>query len=135
MSLPAPDALLRPPERHRRARPRAMVVVTSVAVAASTLACLGVRPTLKNLDKNAARDRLAARVFATRCVTCHMLDGDGGKEGPDLTHEGQKHDAAWLARWITNPSDVDPIADMPAFGGKISTAELTAISNYLAGRK
>jgi nitric oxide reductase subunit C len=80
-------------------------------------------------------DRIAANVFATRCVSCHTLNGDGGTEGPDLTHEGQKHDAAWLAAWITDPSAVDPIADMPSFGGRITGAELTAISNYLAARK
>jgi ubiquinol-cytochrome c reductase cytochrome b subunit len=80
-------------------------------------------------------ERLAAGVFATKCVSCHMLDGDGGKEGPDLTHEGKQHDAAWLTRWIADPSAIDPIADMPAFHGKISDAELTAIANFLASRK
>lgn len=80
-------------------------------------------------------DRLAANIFARRCVSCHALDGDGGNEGPDLTHEGTKHDAAWLVRWITNPSSIDPDADMPSFGGKITDAEMTAIASYLATRK
>lgn len=79
--------------------------------------------------------RLAANVFATRCVSCHVLDGDGGSEGPDLTHEGKQHDAAWLVRWITSPSAVDPVADMPSFGGKITDAEMSAIAHYLANRK
>ncbi len=63
--------------------------------------------------------------------------GDGGKEGPDLTHAAKKpgHDAAWFERWITDPSAVDPIADMPAFGGKLSAAEMTAISAWLATNK
>jgi ubiquinol-cytochrome c reductase cytochrome b subunit len=82
-----------------------------------------------------AEDRLASTVFATRCVACHVLDGDGGTEGPDLTHAGKEHDAAWLTRWITDPSAVDPIADMPAFRGKLTDAEMAAIANYLARRK
>jgi mono/diheme cytochrome c family protein len=83
----------------------------------------------------APQDRLASNVFATRCIACHIIDGDGGKEGPDLSHEGKKQDAAWLTRWITDPSAVDPDADMPAFRGKLTDAEMQAISAYLAKRK
>jgi len=81
------------------------------------------------------QDRVASKVFATRCVACHVIEGDGGKEGPDLTHEGHKQNAEWLARWISDPSAVDPDADMPSFKGKLSDAELAAISQYLAARK
>jgi nitric oxide reductase subunit C len=80
-------------------------------------------------------DRLASHVFATRCVACHTIDGDGGKEGPDLSHEGKKQDAAWLTRWITDPSAVDPDAEMPSFKGKLTDAEMQALSAYLANRK
>lgn len=80
-------------------------------------------------------DRIASDLFATRCIACHVIDGDGGKEGPDLTHAGKKHDAPWFVRWITNPSAVNPDAEMPAFGGKISDEEMTAMAGYLAGRK
>jgi mono/diheme cytochrome c family protein len=81
------------------------------------------------------QDRIASTVFATRCIACHIIDGDGGKEGPDLSHEGKKQNAAWLARWIADPSAVDPDADMPSFKGKLSDAEMQAISAYLANRK
>jgi ubiquinol-cytochrome c reductase cytochrome b subunit len=80
-------------------------------------------------------DRIASDLFATRCIACHVIDGDGGKEGPDLTHAGKKHDAAWFVRWITNPSAVNPDAEMPAFGGKITDEQMTAIAAYLAGRQ
>jgi ubiquinol-cytochrome c reductase cytochrome b subunit len=81
------------------------------------------------------QDRIASTVFATRCIACHIIDGDGGKEGPDLSHEGKKQNAAWLARWIADPPAVDPDADMPSFKGKLSDAEMQAISAYLANRK
>ena len=74
-------------------------------------------------------------VFATRCITCHVIDGDGGKEGPDLSHEGKKQNAEWLMRWIADPPAVDPDADMPSFKGKLSDPELQAIARYLAARK
>jgi ubiquinol-cytochrome c reductase cytochrome b subunit len=76
-----------------------------------------------------------AAIFARYCVGCHKIDGDGGTDGPDLTHEGSKHDAATLRRWIVDPELVDPKAEMPAFGDRLTDAQLDAISGYLASRK
>jgi ubiquinol-cytochrome c reductase cytochrome b subunit len=78
---------------------------------------------------------LIAPVWARYCVGCHKIEGDGGTDGPDLTHEGTKHDVATLRRWIEDPEQVDPDADMPAFGDRLSAAQLDAIAQYLAARK
>jgi len=78
---------------------------------------------------------LIAPVWARYCVGCHKIEGDGGTDGPDLTHEGTKHDAATLRRWIEDPEQVDPDADMPAFGDRLNEAQLDAIAQYLASRK
>ena len=78
---------------------------------------------------------LIAPVWARYCVGCHKIEGDGGTDGPDLTHEGTKHDAATLRRWIEDPEQVDPDADMPAFGDRLTAAQLDAIAEYLASRK
>jgi len=64
-----------------------------------------------------------------------MIEGEGGSAGPDLTHEGMKHDAKWLKEWIFDPSVVDPGANMPPFGDRLSAEELDQLSMYLAGRK
>src|SRR5207253_2079761 len=37
-------------------------------------------------------DRAASDVIGTKCLSCHMIDGDGGREGPDLTHAAKKPD-------------------------------------------
>ena len=79
--------------------------------------------------------RLAILVYGRFCGNCHMIDGEGVKQGPDLTHAGEKRDAKWLREWITDPAAVDDLADMPAFNDKLTPEELTAISNYLASRK
>jgi ubiquinol-cytochrome c reductase cytochrome b subunit len=76
-----------------------------------------------------------APVWARYCVGCHKIEGDGGTDGPDLTHEGTKHDAATLRRWIVDPEQVDPDADMPSFGDRLSAEQLDAISSYLASRR
>ena len=84
-----------------------------------------------------ADTRLAEDVFATRCIGCHTIEGDGGKEGPDLTHAAKKpdHTADWFVKWITDPSAVNPDAEMPPLGGKLTDQEMQAIANYLAARK
>ncbi len=77
----------------------------------------------------------AALIFARHCIGCHKIEGDGGTEGPDLTHEGKKHDAAKLRKWIEDPEQVDPDADMPSFGDRLTAEQLDTISSYLASRK
>ncbi len=77
----------------------------------------------------------AAAVFARHCVRCHVIDGDGGKEGPDLSAVGAKHDAATLRAWITDPDSVNPDAKMPPFGKRLTPEQLDAIATYLGNRK
>ena len=77
----------------------------------------------------------AAGVWARYCVGCHVVDGDGGDEGPELTHIGAKHDAPTLRAWIADPESVKPDTDMPAFGKRLTPDQLDAIAQYLANRK
>ena len=77
----------------------------------------------------------AGRIFARYCVGCHVIDGDGGNEGPDLSHEGTKRDLDTLRRWISDPESVDPKADMPAFGERLTPEELETIATYISRRK
>ena len=78
---------------------------------------------------------VAAGVWARYCVGCHIIDGDGGKDGPELTHIGSKHDAPTLRDWIIDPEAVKPDTDMPSFGNRLNAEQLDAISQYLANRK
>ena len=39
-----------------------------------------------------------------------------------------------LRRWIVDPELVDPKAEMPSFGDRLTDAQLDAISGYLASR-
>ena len=78
---------------------------------------------------------LAASVYARFCIGCHTIAGEGGKDGPDLSRAGGKHDAVFLKRLIADPEAVDPDAEMPSFKSRLSQAELDAIAAYLASRK
>jgi ubiquinol-cytochrome c reductase cytochrome b subunit len=78
----------------------------------------------------------ASRVFATRCANCHVIDGEGdGAAGGDLSKVGAEHDAKWLREWITDPAAIDELAEMPAFGDRLSEDEMDSIVGYLARRK
>lgn len=74
-------------------------------------------------------------LFARYCINCHTVDGVGGKDGPELTHAGRKHDAASLEQRIIDPVVVDPMAEMPSFGGRISPEDIKLLASWLASRK
>jgi mono/diheme cytochrome c family protein len=82
-----------------------------------------------------ARTETVGRIFGRYCVGCHTIDGEGGTDGPNLSHIGTKHDADYFKRLIDDPEAVNPKAEMPSFGSRLSEEELSAIADYLAGRK
>jgi ubiquinol-cytochrome c reductase cytochrome b subunit len=82
-----------------------------------------------------AHTETVATVFARYCVGCHVIDGDGGTDGPDLSHIGGKHDVDHLRRVIADPVSVNPDAEMPSFAKRLTPEELDAVARYLAARK
>ena len=83
----------------------------------------------------AGETHTAVMVYGRYCGDCHTIDGEGGNQGPDLTHAGKERDAKWLREWISDPSAIDELADMPAFGDRLTPEELAAVANFLAARK
>ena len=79
--------------------------------------------------------RVVSLIIGRYCSNCHMIDGDGAASAPDLTRVGATRDAQWLRQWITNPEEVDPFANMPAFGDTLTPEEMTTLVDYLAQRK
>jgi ubiquinol-cytochrome c reductase cytochrome b subunit len=74
-------------------------------------------------------------IFSRFCLNCHIIDGVGGKDGPDISHVGRKLDAATIERRIIDPASVDPMADMPSFAGRISPEDIKLIASWLGARK
>ena len=66
-------------------------------------------------------------VFAESCGSCHVLAaaGTNGTTGPDL--DALALDASTVQRQVTNGG-----GGMPAFGGRLSDAEIEAVSKYVA---
>ncbi len=65
-------------------------------------------------------------VFASTCAGCHGADGTGAS-GPDLTSRGT----------LTMERIVDQVTNggssMPAYGSKLSSAEIDAVAEYVLG--
>ena len=94
-----------------------------------------------------ATDLLAsdgAKVFANSpCTTCHMIQGiSKGYIGPDLTHFASRTTLAAgvlkntpenLAKWIGNPQETKPGANMPAL--LLPGPKMNALVAYLEGLK
>ncbi|MEW6322173.1 MAG: cytochrome b N-terminal domain-containing protein [Acidobacteriota bacterium] len=77
-------------------------------------------------------DRLAATAFATSCVGCHRVAGEGGQIGPDLTTVGRRRTLDALARIIRDPTTEYGDTMMPAFGERLTPQQVEALASYLA---
>lgn len=82
---------------------------------------------------------LGQQIVLTTCISCHVVNGSGGKIGPDLNQVmagkvnvvpgGQPTSAAWLSRWLANPQAVWSHATMPNLG--LSPAQIKAVVAFL----
>ena len=74
-------------------------------------------------------------IYATKkCAMCHMIDGVGGKKGPDLSDEGNKgKDEEWLIKYFKDPKSVEPEGKMRPVKG--TDEELKALAAYMMSLK
>jgi nitric oxide reductase subunit C len=72
-----------------------------------------------------------AKLFADyECSACHSIHKKGGKpQFPDLATEAKVHDAAWLDRWLQNPSAVKPGTFMATF--PLTPTQRKALVQYI----
>lgn len=69
-----------------------------------------------------------------KCVMCHMIDGVGGKIGPDLSDYGNSGKTEeWLIKFLKDPKSVNPKVRMPAV--KSTYEELKSLADYLLSLK
>jgi ubiquinol-cytochrome c reductase cytochrome b subunit len=69
------------------------------------------------------------------CVTCHRVEGVGGRDGPDLSAIGLKLGADQIEMRIIDPKVVQADAEMPAFADKISPDDIRRIAAWFAAHK
>jgi ubiquinol-cytochrome c reductase cytochrome b subunit len=128
-------------ERSPRRRPWAVV---AVAFGIVTVAALWVQGARAPWSPNFAAEPLAAdvvgatsgpvadgaRVFHDKgCINCHLIEGHGGRRGPDLSRIGSLLPKDNLTLRIINGG-----TNMPAFAGNVSPDELTSLVAFLQSR-
>ncbi|MGG3283858.1 c-type cytochrome [Paenibacillus solani] len=72
----------------------------------------------------------ATSLYNANCMACHATDLSGGGSFPNLQKVGSKYDASQIAGIITNGRN-----GMPSFQGKLTDAEITTLSEWLAAKK
>lgn len=64
------------------------------------------------------------------CAGCHVLKGQGGGAGPDLTNVAETKSDRWLRQQIKNPAKNNPNTRMPDYK-HLSRREINALIRYL----
>lgn len=67
------------------------------------------------------------------CKSCHVINGDGGNTGPDLSHIGSKRGPQWMIKYFKNPKEVYPNTVMPVV--PLTNEEMKLLADYLASLK
>lgn len=78
--------------------------------------------------------RAGRALFAQQqCGSCHVVRGEGGDKGPDLSNAGLHRSAAWFHSFIEQPKRFHPdSSDMPSFGPPVlSHQEIEELAQYL----
>lgn len=68
------------------------------------------------------------------CFGCHKLNGSGSDAGPPLEDLGRKYNFETLARYIVNPTAVNPNSGMPP-QPEVSRRDAEQIASFLLGMK
>jgi ubiquinol-cytochrome c reductase cytochrome b subunit len=127
----------RAPSRRPWAIAIMLIVVTSVAI----LTVYGAKspwspefaavPLDQEIPSAPKANSFGAKVFFDKgCIYCHEVDGDGGHRGPDLSLVGDRLTEDELIIRINNGGH-----NMPAFAGRISHDELSALVPFLLAQK
>ena len=123
-------------ERRPARRPFAMAVAAGTVVLVGGLTYFGavqVPPGTRLAPAGSPQalvDQGHEAFIANHCQNCHVVAGQGGAVGPELTHVGSRTTADRLATQIRSPEKVNPNTNMPAFD-KLSDADLKALVAYL----
>jgi|HubBroStandDraft_6_1064221.scaffolds.fasta_scaffold61702_4 ubiquinol-cytochrome c reductase cytochrome b subunit len=129
-------------ERSVRKRPWAVAIVVTAVLMVGSLWVLGARsdwspnfqvPPLSAEIVGTSTGPVAegARIFHDKaCLNCHLIDGQGGRRGPNLSLIGDLLPRDQIVIRISNGGK-----NMPAFAGNLKPEELEALADFLVSRR
>ena len=129
-------------ERSARKRPWAIAMVVLTVVMIGSLWIVGARsPWSPKFDAEPLTAEVVgassgpvadgAKLFHDKgCLSCHLIDGHGGRRGPNLSRIGDLLDRDQITIRISNGG-----TNMPAFASTLSPEELARLVDFLATRK
>ncbi len=112
-----------------------LVLLTGVGIASAAAerrASLAQSPAVEGEDP-IVRGRALFQLEMHDCVTCHIVNGEGGDIGPDLSDAGLRLRADFMKPMIRRPAVFNPDSEMPPFLG--NERELDDIVQYLSSLK
>src|ERR1051326_1580862 len=116
----------------------ALVVLLSgagllIGVAMREAPPLRAEPTAQDAGLTVAQRAGRAVVKAQQCTGCHVINGEGGQVGPDLSAVGLRHSGPWIHSFIEKPESFHPGSAMPPFGPpKLTHEEIEEVAQYLS---
>lgn len=139
--LVAPPFLSNKGERSARRRPWAIAIVVFAVVMIGSLWIVGAR---SPWSPNFAAEPLNAQTVGQTsgpiaegallfhdkgCLSCHLVDGQGGRRGPNLSHIGDVLNRDEMIIRINNGG-----TNMPSFASTLKADELDRIVTFLESR-
>ncbi|HEY4744349.1 MAG TPA: cytochrome c [Desulfuromonadaceae bacterium] len=70
------------------------------------------------------------QIFKEKCAMCHVVKGQGGKIGPELTKIAAKMKEKEIRAQLDNPRKANPASTMPSFK-TLPKADMDALVGYL----
>ena len=70
------------------------------------------------------------QIFKQKCAMCHVVKGQGGAIGPELTKIASKLKEKDIRAQLENPKKLNPSTSMPSFK-TLPKAEMDALVGYL----
>jgi ubiquinol-cytochrome c reductase cytochrome b subunit len=129
-------------ERHWSRRPAAIAAVALPFIAYASLTVAGFQsPWVPKLEGGTLpasvtqglgdSERRGADLFVSKvCFACHMIEGAGGRRGPDLSHVASHMSRDQITARIATGG-----GGMPSFAGSLTPAELEDLTAFLQTRR
>jgi mono/diheme cytochrome c family protein len=93
-------------------------------------------PKLAPRAQNSESVKRGFLAFRSQCLSCHTINGQGGKAGPELNYPvnvTEYYNERWLKKWIDKPSNIRFNTTMPAFSPDLKDRSrvIDDLVNYL----